>query len=154
MTFVSGSAHQPPKASTPATIRQSRGDERVTAVCARVGVYKDPSKEPIYLPPKLINSLVIDDVGTGLGANPAVPREGERGALGDHGLYKVAPRPTPPSGRHELRQEDEVRNGITFELRRRDVQLFNNTTTSNGVQPPEHSTTPARRRYDIEFNAS
>ncbi len=102
------------------------------AVCSAVGVYLDPARGALYLPPSFINFNTSAGAAPGatLGANPAALANPSAGSLGDHGLYKGCSGPALNQIDMNFVKKTKITERIIFELRAEMFNIFNHANFS------------------------
>ena len=129
------------------------------AVCSAVGVYKDPARGALYLPPSFINFNTSAGAapGTTLGANPAVLANPGAGLLGDHGLYKGCTGPNLHQVDLNFVKKTKVTERMIFEFRAEMFNIFNHpnfspSATANINNPGFGSLTSNLMSREIQLN--
>jgi hypothetical protein len=124
------------------------------AVCGAVGLYKDPARGALYLPPSFIN--FGSSTGT-LGANSAVLANPGAGSLGDHGLYKGCSGPGLTQVDMNFVKKTRITERVVFELRAEMFNIFNHpnfspSATANINNSGFGSITSNFTAREIQFN--
>jgi hypothetical protein len=127
------------------------------AVCSAVGVYKDPVKGALYLPPSFINFTSLTTSAAGLGANPTILVNASAGSLGDHGLYKGCSGPNLHQVDMNFVKKTKLTERITFELRAEMFNIFNHPNFNGPATPNINNSgfgalTSSFSAREIQFN--
>ena len=129
------------------------------AVCSAVGVYKDPARGALYLPPSFINFNTSPTAARGatLGANPASLVNASAGSLGDHGLFKGCSGPLLHQVDMNFVKKTKLTERITFELRAEMFNIFNHPNFNGPAAPNINSSgfgalTSSFTAREIQFN--
>jgi hypothetical protein len=93
-----------------------------SAICSAIGVYKDPLRGALYLPPSF---ETFSSNGSSLGANPAMLANPGAGSLGDHGLYKGCSGPNLHQVDMNFVKKTKLTERVVFELRAEMFNIFN-----------------------------
>jgi hypothetical protein len=156
MTFVSGlgTINRTGNSGNNPAVAAGMSD---SAVCSAVGVYKDPIKGALYLPPSFINFTSLTTSAAGLGANPATLVNASAGSLGDHGLYKGCSGPNLHQVDMNFVKKTKLTERITFELRAEMFNIFNHPNFSVSATPNINSSgfgalTSSFSAREIQFN--
>jgi|GEM_PF-401480 len=107
------------------------------AACSAVGVYEDPLRGALYVPPSFIsfNNSAGAARGATLGANPAVLVNPGPGSLGDHGLYRGCSGPQLHQIDMNFVKKTRIKERVTFEIRAEMFNIFNHPNFSAPASP-------------------
>lgn len=129
------------------------------SVCSAVGVYEDPLRGALYLPPTFIsfNTSSTAARGATLGANPSVLGNPGLGSLGDHGLYRGCSGPPLHQIDMNFVKKTKIKERVTFEIRAEMFNIFNHPNFSAPATPNINNTgfgalTSTFTAREIQFN--
>jgi hypothetical protein len=107
------------------------------AVCSAVGVYEDPLRGALYLPPSFIsfNTSPTAARGATLGANPSVLVNPAPGTLGDHGLFKGCSGPHLNQIDMNFVKKTRLKERVNFEIRAEMFNIFNHPNFNPSAAP-------------------